>query len=163
KWRRSSRGWLSIQRCSRLGATRAAARATTSGASRTWRSAGEVTAPRLAEPRLERASSGVWRPARGGEARWLPADARAPASRRRRAILAEPAGAPDRLNELAATIQADALAASSLLEQRYARAVRFDLGTTCGPDFLDLSVVHMHRDGAQLAREATVDNGTLDA
>lgn len=79
------------------------------------------------------------------------------------AILAEPAGAPDRLDELAATIQADALAASSLLEQRYARAIRFDLGTTCGPDFLDISVVHMHRDSAQLTSDARVDDGTLEA
>ncbi|HEY3187055.1 MAG TPA: hypothetical protein VGJ70_06255 [Solirubrobacteraceae bacterium] len=79
------------------------------------------------------------------------------------AILAEPAGAPDRLDSLASGIQADALGASAVLEQRYRRAIRFDLGTTCGPDFLDISVLHMHRDSATLRREATETNGTLNA
>src|SRR2546423_3573399 len=45
KWRRSSRGRVSIHRCSGNGAIRAAALATTSGASSTWRSAIGISGP----------------------------------------------------------------------------------------------------------------------
>ena len=79
------------------------------------------------------------------------------------AILAVPAGAKSRLTELAPDIQGDALGSSALLERRYGRAFRFDMGTSCGPQYLDISILRMRRDAAALRDAATRPNGTLDA
>ena len=79
------------------------------------------------------------------------------------AILAVPAGAKSRLTELAPDIQGDALGASALLERRYGRAIRFDMGTSCGPQYLDITIMRMRRDTAALRDAATRPNGTLDA
>src|SRR4051794_17367439 len=57
------------------------------------------------------------------------------------AIYVAPADAPDRLAELATTVQAGAFGASALIERLYGRAIRFDMGTSCGKQFLDISDV----------------------
>src|SRR3954470_11764850 len=77
------------------------------------------------------------------------------------AILAEPAGTPNRLSEVAPQIQADALSASALLERRYGRAIRYDLGTRCGAEYLDISVLPMHASAAALQAAASQPNKTL--
>jgi hypothetical protein len=79
------------------------------------------------------------------------------------AIYALPADAPDRFSQFAATLQSDAYQASALLEQSYGRAIRFDLGTDCGPQFLDISVVRLPQTTAQLQALAPTPTGTLDA
>jgi hypothetical protein len=79
------------------------------------------------------------------------------------AVLAVPADQPVRLRQLAPEIQADAFGASKLLEQTYGRAIRFDLGTDCGPQYLDISVVRMGIDTATLRTLAQQDTGALDA
>ena len=79
------------------------------------------------------------------------------------AIYAVPADAPDRFGQLASTLQADAFQASQLLEQSYGRAIRFDLGTNCGPQFLDISVVRLPQTTAQLQAVAPTATGTLEA
>jgi len=79
------------------------------------------------------------------------------------AILAIPAGAKSRLTELAPDMQGDALGASALLERRYGRAIRFDIGTSCGPQYLDISIMRMRRDATALRTAATQPNGTLNA
>src|SRR3954464_4199779 len=71
--------------------------------------------------------------------------------------------APDRFGVLATSMQTDAFQASSLLESSYGRAIRFDIGTSCGPQFLDISVVRMAESGAQLATLARTPTGTFDA
>jgi hypothetical protein len=77
------------------------------------------------------------------------------------AILAVPAGAPVRLTEVAPQIQSDALEASALLERRYGKAIRYDLGTRCGTGYLDISVLRMRETTAALAAAAQQPNQTL--
>ena len=79
------------------------------------------------------------------------------------AIYALPADAPDRFGRLASTLQADAFQASALLELAYGRAVRFDIGTGCGPQYLDITVVRLPQTSAQLRAVADTATGTLDA
>lgn len=79
------------------------------------------------------------------------------------AIYALPADAPNRFAVFAATLQADAFQASSLLEQAYGRAIRFDLGTSCGPQYLDISVVRLPQTTAQMQALAGTSTGTIDA
>ena len=79
------------------------------------------------------------------------------------AVYALPADAPDRFGQLAGTLQADAFQASALLEQSYGRAIRFDMGTACGPQYLDISVVRLPQTTAQLRAVANTETGTLDA
>src|SRR3954454_7411668 len=67
------------------------------------------------------------------------------------AILAVPAGSPVRLAEVAPQIQSDALEASALLERRYGKAIRYDLGTRCGTGYLDISVLRMRASASALA------------
>src|SRR4051812_9695418 len=69
----------------------------------------------------------------------------------------------DRFDKLATRMQTDAFQASSLLESSYGRAIRFDLGTSCGPQYLDISVVRMTQTSAQLSALARTPNGTYDA
>jgi hypothetical protein len=77
------------------------------------------------------------------------------------AILAEPADAPNRLSELAPQIQGDALEASALLERRYGKAIRYDLGTRCGAEYLDISVLRMRASADALNAAARQPNRTL--
>src|SRR3954451_8773469 len=69
----------------------------------------------------------------------------------------------DRFAQRATGMQTDAFQASSLLETSYGRAIRFDLGTSCGPQYLDISVVRMPQTSAQLSALARTPNGTYDA
>jgi hypothetical protein len=71
------------------------------------------------------------------------------------AVYAVAADAPDRFAQLAPTLQQDAFGASALLETTYGRAIRFDLGTSCGPQYLDISVVRMPQTQAELAARAS--------
>ncbi|HEY0632079.1 MAG TPA: hypothetical protein VGC98_08480, partial [Thermoleophilaceae bacterium] len=73
------------------------------------------------------------------------------------------ADAPDRFSALATSMQTDAFQASSLLESSYGRAIRFDIGTSCGPQYLDISVVRMPETSEQLAALAQTPSGTFDA
>jgi hypothetical protein len=73
------------------------------------------------------------------------------------------ADAPDRFGALATSMQTDAFQASSLLESSYGQAIRFDIGTSCGPQYLDISVVRMAESGAQLESLARTSTGTFDA
>jgi hypothetical protein len=79
------------------------------------------------------------------------------------AIYALPADAPDRFGQFATTLQSDAFQASQLLESAYGRAIRFDLGTNCGPQYLDISVVRLPQTTAQLQALAPTATGTLEA
>jgi hypothetical protein len=78
------------------------------------------------------------------------------------AIYAIPADADDRFSALASTLQADAFQASALLERLYGRALRFDMGTSCGPQYLDISVVRLHRNSAAYTTAAGQPNATFD-
>jgi hypothetical protein len=79
------------------------------------------------------------------------------------AVYAIPADGPDRFAELANTLQADAFQASALLEHAYGRAIRFDMGTNCGPQYLDISVVRLPQTTVELERLAPTATGTLEA
>src|SRR3954447_12556347 len=79
------------------------------------------------------------------------------------AVYALAADSPDRFRALASGIQTDAFQASSLLETLYGRAIRFDMGTDCGPQFLDITVVRLPETSAALAALAAQPTGTLDA
>jgi hypothetical protein len=65
-----------------------------------------------------------------------------------------PHDAPSRFKPVAARIQADAFGASALLERLYRRAIRFDMGTSCGPRYLDISEFRLSATRAELARAA---------
>ena len=49
-------------------------------------------------------------------------------------------------------MQADAFGASALLERLYGRAIRFDMGTTCGERYLDISSVRTSLTSADFER-----------
>jgi hypothetical protein len=80
-----------------------------------------------------------------------------------RAVYMVPADRADRFAQFATAIQTDALQASALLETSYGRAIRFDMGTSCGPQYLDISFVRMPQTSAQLQAAAQTGTGTFDA
>jgi hypothetical protein len=61
-----------------------------------------------------------------------------------------PADAPDRFRSVASQLQSDAFQASGLLERLYGRAIRFDMGTSCGQQYLDISVLRVPETAAAL-------------
>jgi hypothetical protein len=61
-----------------------------------------------------------------------------------------PADAPDRFRSFASELQSSAFEASGLLERLYGRAIRFDMGTSCGPQYLDITVLRLQETSAQL-------------
>jgi hypothetical protein len=77
------------------------------------------------------------------------------------AVYMIPSDGPDRFGQFAGSIQADAFGASALLESSYGRAIRFDLGTSCGPQYLDITVVRMPYSTAQLSSAAQSGTGTF--
>src|SRR4051812_11383793 len=78
------------------------------------------------------------------------------------AVYMVPSDGANRFGQVAASIQADAFGASALLESTYGRAIRFDLGTACGPEYLDITVVRMPYSSAQLASAAQNGSGTFN-
>ena len=79
------------------------------------------------------------------------------------AIYAIPADGVSRLGSVATTLQTDAFQASGLLERLYGRALRYDMGTTCGAGFLDITTVRLNETAAQLQALSGTSNGTLEA
>jgi hypothetical protein len=79
------------------------------------------------------------------------------------AVYAYPADGESRLRTHADAIQADAFQASGLLESQYGRALRFDLGTSCGPQYLDVSAIRLPQTTAELAGIAHRHEATMDA
>jgi hypothetical protein len=79
------------------------------------------------------------------------------------AIYAIAADGQDRFAQLADSLQADAFQASGLLEQTYGRAIRMDMGTTCGGQYLDISIVRLPQTTVELERLAPTATGTLQA
>jgi len=67
----------------------------------------------------------------------------------------------DRFAESAPRIQADALAASGLIERLYGRAFRFDMGTSCGPQWLDISHVRAAATADEFTSAAASPAGTM--
>jgi hypothetical protein len=79
------------------------------------------------------------------------------------AVYMVPSDGADRFAQFAGAIQADALQASALLEAQYGRAIRFDMGTSCGPEYLDITLVRTDRSTAELEAIAQTATGTFDA
>ncbi len=80
------------------------------------------------------------------------------------AVYAYPADRPSRLAALGAELQGDAFGASALIEQEYGRAIRFDVGTPCGPGQLDISAVQLPFTADQLGALASATHtATFDA
>lgn len=65
------------------------------------------------------------------------------------AVYVLPADGPFALGRIGDEIQREAIGASALIERQYGRAIRFDWGTRCGPQYLDITTVRM----AQTTRE----------
>ena len=82
-------------------------------------------------------------------------------SHRFHAVYLVPADGPDRFGDSAASIQADALGASALVERLYGRAFRFDMGTACGARWLDISKVRARASTADFERAAASPAGSL--
>ena len=78
------------------------------------------------------------------------------------AVYMIPADGADHFASYATTMQSAAFEASGLLERLYNRAIRFDLGTSCGSQYLDISVVRMPQTTAQLESLANSSSGTFD-
>jgi hypothetical protein len=91
------------------------------------------------------------------------ADALANGTARYHAIYAIPSDGIDRLGLVASDLQTDAFQASELLEDSYGRAIRFDMGTRCGPQYLDITTLRMSQSTVQLQALATTSHGTFDA
>lgn len=77
------------------------------------------------------------------------------------AVYLLPADGDDRFRDSADQIQADAFGASELVERLYGRAFRFDMGTTCGGAFLDISKVRAQARTADFERAAATPEGTM--
>ena len=75
------------------------------------------------------------------------------------AVYAHPADRPSRLAAVGAQLQQDAFGASALIERQYGRAIRFDIGTPCGPRQLDISAIRLPFTEAQLGTLAA-ERGT---
>ena len=75
-----------------------------------------------------------------------------------------PRDGASRFKPLAATLQRDALGASALLERLYGRAIRFDMGTTCGPKYLDISEFRLSatREELRVAADSGNPNAVFD-
>jgi hypothetical protein len=78
------------------------------------------------------------------------------------AIYAHTADGPDRLTSLATGLQTDAFQASELLERDYGRAIRLDLGTSCGARYLDITDLTLPQTSAQMRVQALTANGSFD-
>ena len=65
-----------------------------------------------------------------------------------------PADGRSRFRRVAPALQADVLGASRLLERLYGRAIRFDMGTACGPRYLDVSELRLGATRARLRAAA---------
>jgi hypothetical protein len=79
------------------------------------------------------------------------------------AVYVIPSDGADRFAQFANTMQSDAFAASALLETTYDRAIRFDVGTSCGPQYMDISVVRLPQSTVEMQRLAPTPSGTLQA
>ena len=77
------------------------------------------------------------------------------------AIYAYPSDGLDLFLLNATRIQVDALQASALLERLYGRALRFDMGTSCGPQFLDISSVRLRSSTGELQALAGTAEGVF--
>jgi len=78
------------------------------------------------------------------------------------AVYLFPQDGADRFSPALATqMQSDLFGASGLLEHLYGRAVRLDMGTDCGPGFLDISVVKSALSSDDFAAAAKQDDGTM--
>ena len=83
---------------------------------------------------------------------------------RYRAVYVYPADRPSRLATVGGQLEAAAFGASELLERQYGRAIRFDVGTRCGADQLDIAAVRLPFTHAQLTTAATASGtATFDA
>jgi hypothetical protein len=74
------------------------------------------------------------------------------------AVYAHPSDRPSRLAAIGAELQQAAFGASELIEHEYGRAIRFDVGTPCGPGQLDISEVRLPFTEDQLAALAAADH-----
>ena len=80
------------------------------------------------------------------------------------AIYAHAADRPNRLATVGPQLQQAAFGASAVIERQYGRAIRFDIGTPCGPGQLDISAVRLPFTEAQLSTLAAArGTATFDA
>jgi hypothetical protein len=79
------------------------------------------------------------------------------------AVYAYPADGESHLRAHVDAIQTDAFQASALLESQYGRALRFDMGTSCGQQYLDISAVRLPQTSAELAQLSNRPEATMDA
>lgn len=110
-----------------------------------------IAAPEPVEPTPEVAAAGAW----CGENRDsddLQHEV-ANGSGKFHVIYAYPADYPNRLNQLASYLQWSSLEASNIVARTHGRALRYDLGTSCGPVYVDISAVRLSRTAAQLDRD----------
>ena len=78
------------------------------------------------------------------------------------AVYAVPSDAEPRLDEVAGGLQADAREANNLFAARFGRAIRFDTGTSCGPQYLDITTLRLPVDTQTLTRLAATSSGVID-
>ena len=80
------------------------------------------------------------------------------------AVYVHPADRGSRLSTVGGQLHTSALGASALIERQYSRAIRFDMGTPCGRDQLDISQVRLPYTEAELAGFAAAGGtATFDA
>jgi Thrombospondin type 3 repeat len=79
------------------------------------------------------------------------------------AVYAYASDSPSRFHSVASTIQTDAFQASALLESSYGRALRFDMGTSCGPQYLDVTSLRLPHTTAELQALGSRHEGTVQA
>jgi len=84
-------------------------------------------------------------------------------SHRYHALYVLAADGVSRFSSFAGTLQTDALQASALLERSYGRSIRYDMGTDCGSQYLDITVLRLPQTTAELKTLAGTATGTIDA
>jgi hypothetical protein len=78
------------------------------------------------------------------------------------AIYAIAADGTDRFSSQASGIQYSLVGASALLENLYGRAIRYDMGTSCGKAYADITTLRLPQTTAQLKTIAPQTDQTLD-
>jgi hypothetical protein len=78
-------------------------------------------------------------------------------------VYAHPADRPDRFRAAADALQADAAAISRFVAWRsgWSRTVRFDMGTSCGPEYVNLAAVTLPRPRREYVGAAGPDFGAV--
>src|SRR2546423_11615670 len=90
------------------------------------------------------------------------ADAASNGTYRFHLVYVYPSDGVDRFESFASQLQSDAFQASGLLEREYSRAIRYDMGTSCGSQYIDISSLRLPQSTADLQSTVATPDATFN-